>query len=134
MLIISVFSYMIPIVGMRNQVNLLSYYARIQGGITPENIETFKGNIYAKYSYINKNNLEDEINIEIFTEPSNIDLLLVDISEESDEYVRKEDGEIIVINVQIPSNKFLFSGIFRYFGILEFGNYSFSQVVSSERN
>jgi hypothetical protein len=125
---------MLPVSSMENDVNILSYHARIQGGITSENIDTFKENISTKYSYINKNNLEEEIIVEAFTYPSNIDLIGIDISEESSEYVRKEDGETIIIKVQIPINRFSFSGIFRYFGISEFGNYNFNQVVISERN
>lgn len=133
-LVIAIISYIIPLMTMPTYLNILSNNARIQGGLTSNNIETFKANISNNYGYIQSGNLKDLIEVTASTIPSGIDVSDIDVSDNSLGYVSRKSGEVIFIEVLIPTNNNLFSGVLSFFNDFSMNDYyRFTQVVSSER-
>lgn len=133
-LFLGMFVYITPIVTMPTYLYSLSNSARLQGGLTEDDIAAFKETINNNYNYINSNNLKDAIAIEAKTIPSNDDVSNIELDNESLFYASRQHNEVIVVKASIPSNTFFFQGVFNYFNIFNINNnYAFRQVVASER-
>lgn len=129
-LLLSFYLFVHPYTMMGRDVHALSVLAERQGGLTTENIETFKERIAESYSFVEHDSVEVYLETSSGKVPISDDLL----DEDSESYIRRESGDLMTLSVSTNSNNFSLSGIAQYFGISKsIERYSFKEVVYSER-
>lgn len=148
---IGFFSYMMPKQGIEQEVNLLGRLAKMNGGLTKEDVDAFKAEMVSR-----KYKIED-VKVEILLKdstgvpttyesangnvnPLSIDCKLIDedcpIPETEQRYVKREAQLIMEIRAEMPSNKQGLLGAFWFFNVNDDSlsdSYVFKERVMSER-
>lgn len=117
-----IFVYIYPTISLQREVSMLTRQAQQNGGITNENLISFKEGIEDRYSFVAESDFE--IEVEAFTDSG-----LSALGVSSDYYISKKDKAVITINVKIPSN----NGIIKKRAGERSSYYYFEAVAVSEK-
>ena len=110
------FAYLYPLIELNSKVDILRKQAIVNGGLTYDDVELFKGNLGA---------MGENTTIEAYGLKTGVNALGVN----DDYYITKESNEIIMIMIEAPANDYL--GMFNE---VNDGNYVLKRVVMSEKS
>ncbi|AJD93440.1 hypothetical protein JMA_41230 (plasmid) [Jeotgalibacillus malaysiensis] len=154
-LAIGFFTYMIPRQQLEQEVNILARTAKLNGGLTTQQVEDFKQNLES-YGY-KKEELTDAVTIQLedfsgaefsddrFTEMGLNNLSVVAIpmkrsegdSADGARYVKRSEEVIMEVRVEVPAKKQGLMGAFWFFDVEDdtvSDTYVLKERVVSERN
>lgn len=149
-LCIGFFSYMMPRQGIEQEVNLLGRMAKMNGGLTTQDVTAFKKNMekreYKKEDVKLTMTLKDsEGNVQTQVDGKYINPLAITckindknclVPEENQLYVKRDSQLIMEIRAEMPSNKKGLLGAFGFFSVDKDAvsdSYVFKERVMSER-
>ena len=126
------FTFVQPYTKLDREVHVLSQLAQRQGGLTLDDVQFFKERI-AEYSFVNLS--DGDIQVDAYTMPGDRDVIgVTGLDEAGDEYVRRDEKELIQLVVTIPSHNEILKPVATFFGVSGVSDkYTFKEVFMSDR-
>ncbi|MBP1308697.1 hypothetical protein JOD82_001717 [Paenibacillus sp. 1182] len=126
------FTFVQPYTKLDREVHVLSQLAQRQGGLTLDDVQLFKERV-SEYSFVNLS--DGIIHVDAHTMPGDRDVIgVTGLEEAGDEYVRRDEKELIQLVVTIPSHNEILKPVATFFGVSGVSDkYTFKEVFMSDR-
>ncbi|ADO59465.1 hypothetical protein [Paenibacillus polymyxa] len=126
------FTFVQPYTQLDREVHVLAQLAQRQGGLTMDDVQFFKERVSA-YSFVNLS--DGLIQVDAHTIPDDRDVIgVTSLDEAGDEYVRRDEKELIQLVVTIPSHNDILKPVARFLGVSDVSDhYTFKEVFMSDR-